>query len=213
MDKKINAKQIKTILIDYLLENYKTELIAIEVPYLFGYRRADLLAIIDNRTVAFEIKSELDTLAKLEEQVNDYIDVFNKVYVVLADKFQNYSLTYKIPKKVGILYISKDNKISLYRKAKEQKILNPEKLVYFFKKDEMNKLNNIDTGLSLRKTREKFLKINSIKTIVEYSKNILKNKYLEKYYTFLNEKGNYTIEEDLTILTGIEKNSRILQLS
>ena len=34
------------------------ELIASEVPYLFGYRRADLVAMINDNMVAFEIKSE-----------------------------------------------------------------------------------------------------------------------------------------------------------
>ena len=88
MDKINDAKHIKTRLIDYLLENYETEIIGLEVPYLFGYRRADLVTIIDNKTIAFEIKSELDSLSKLPAQIGDYIDVFNEVYVVLAEKLQ-----------------------------------------------------------------------------------------------------------------------------
>ena len=213
MDKINGALQIKTRLIDYLLSNYETELIGIEVPYLFGYRRADVVAIINNKTIAFEIKSELDSLSKLSSQINDYIDVFNEVYVVLAEKYRQSSIILNLPQKVGIYYIDKDNKIFLQRKAKEQKILNPEKLVYFFKKDEMIKLNNINSNFSLRKTREKFLKQNSIKNIVEYSKNILRNKYQEKYRTFLNEKGEYTVKEDLYLLTGLDANTQILQLT
>ena len=213
MSKKNDANQVKTLLIDFLIENYNIELIASEVPYLFGYRRADLVAMINNNMVAFEIKSELDSLSKLEAQINDYIDVFNKVYVVLAEKFRNYAVVSKLPKKVGILYINSNNKVINYRKAKEQKILNKEKLIYFFKKDELNKINNIDTKLSLRKTREIFLKINSTKKIVEHSKNILRNKYLTRYQTFIAEKGKYTIEEDLSLITGIEKNNHILHLS
>ena len=76
----------------------------------------------------------------------------------------------------------------------------------------MNKINNIDTKLSLRKTREIFLKINSTKKIVEYSKNILRNKYLTQYNKFIEEKGKYTIEEDLSSITGIGKNNHILHL-
>lgn len=213
MTSKINANNIKTILIDYLLENYEIELIASEVPYLFGYRRADLVALMNNNMVAFEIKSELDSLTKLEAQINDYIDVFNKVYVILAEKFKNCAVISKIHKKVGIIYIAKNGKISIHRKAKEQRVLNPKKLVYFFKKDEMNKINNIDTNLSLRKTRDIFLKINSTKKIIEYSKDILRSKYLKQYNTFIAEKGEYTISEDLSVITGIEKNNRILYLS
>lgn len=213
MDKINDAKHIKTRLIDYLLENYETEIIGLEVPYLFGYRRADLVTIIDNKTVAFEIKSELDSLSKLPAQIDDYIDVFNEVYVVLAEKYKRSSIVSKLPQKVGIYYIDKNNKISLQRKAKEQKILNPDKLVYFFKKEEMIRLNNINSDFSLRKTREKFLKQNSIKNIVEYSKNILRNKYQEQFRTFLNEKGKYTLKEDLHLLTGLDKNTQILQLT
>lgn len=213
MSKKNDANHIKTLLIDFLIENYNIELIASEVPYLFGYRRADLVAMINNNMIAFEIKSELDSLTKLEAQINDYIDVFNKVYVVLAEKFRNYAVVSKLPKKVGILYIDSNNKIINFRKAKEQKILNKEKLIYFFKKDELNKINNIDIKLSLRKTREIFLKINSTKKIVEHSKNILRNKYLTRYKTFIAEKGKYTIEEDLSLITGIEKNNHIFHLT
>lgn len=213
MDKINDAKQIKTRLIDYLLENYETEIIGLEVPYLFGYRRADLVTIIDNKTIAFEIKSELDSLSKLPAQIGDYIDVFNEVYVVLAEKYKRSSIISKLPQKVGIYYIDKNNKITLQRKAKEQKILNPDKLVYFFKKEEMIRLNNINSNFSLRKTREKFLKQNSIKNIVEYSKNILRNKYQEQFRIFLNEKGKYTLKEDLHLLTGLDKNTQILQLT
>lgn len=213
MDKINDAKHIKTRLIDYLLKNYKTELIGIEVPYLLGYRRADLVTIIDNKTVAFEIKSELDSLCKLSAQIDDYVDVFNEVYVVLAEKYKRSSIISKLPQKVGIYYIDQNNKISLQRKAKEQRILNPEKLIYFFKKEEMVRLCNMDSNFSLRKTREKFLKQNSIKNIVEYSKDILRNKYKAKYKTFLSEKGEYTIKDDLYLLTGSEKNSQILQLT
>jgi hypothetical protein len=213
MDKINGAIQIKTSFIDYLLNNYETELIGIEVPYLFGYRRADLVAIINNKTVAYEIKSELDSLSKLSAQIDDYVNVFNEVYVVLAEKYKRSSIISKLPQKVGIYYIDQNNKISLQRKAKEQRILNPEKLIYFFKKEEMVRLGNMDSNFSLRKTREKFLKQNSIKNIVEYSKDILRNKYQEKYKTFLSERGEYTIKDDLYLLTGSEKNSQILQLT
>ena len=77
----------------------------------------------------------------------------------------------------------------------------------------MNKINNIDTNLSLRKTRDIFLKINSTKKIIEYSKDSLKSKYLKSFDTFIAEKGEYTIAEDLSVITGIEKNNRILYLS
>ena len=213
MTNRINANNIKTILIDYLLKNYDIELIAAEVPYLFGYRRADLVAMINDNMVAFEIKSELDSLAKLEAQIKDYLDVFNKVYVVLAKKFKNCAVISRLSKKVGIIYISKNGDITIHRKAKEQKLLDPQKLVYFFKKEEMNKINNIDTKLSLRKTRDIFLKINSTKKIIEYSKDSLKSKYLKSFDTFIAEKGEYTIAEDLSVITGIEKNNRILYLS
>lgn len=212
MSQKLNAVQIKTILIDYLLDNYDTEFIATEVPYLFGFRRADLLAMVDNKTVSFEIKSELDSLSKLSEQIYDYIDVFNEVYIVLAEKFRNSPLISKIPKKVGILYVDMNDKIIYYRKAKVQKLLKKEKLIYFFKKDDLNKINNIDPKLSLRRTREIFLKTNTTKKIIEYSKDILRNKYLNQYKKFIEEKGKYTIEEDLSLITGTGKNNHTLYL-
>lgn len=213
MKQKFDANYIKTVVIDYLLDNYNIELLACEVPYLYGYRRADLLSIIDNETIAFEIKSELDSLTKLEGQLNDYIDVFNKVYVVLADKFKKNFKISKLPRSVGIIYVNNNAQINIYRKAKSRKILNKEKLIYLFNKNEMNIYNNIDKNLSLGKTRARFLKKNTIHSIVEYSKITLMNKYIKQYKKFMIEKGDYTIEEDLLLLTGINKNNYILEKS
>lgn len=213
MKRKFGANYIKTVIIDYLIENYDVELLACEVPYLYGYRRADLLSIINNETVAFEIKSELDSLNKLEGQLNDYIDVFNKVYVVLANKFKNKFEISKLPQTVGVIFIDNNLHINIYRNAKTRKILNKEKLIYLFNKNEMNTYNNIDKNLSLNKTRLKFLKNNTIHTIIEYSKITLRNKYAKQYKKFILEKGNYTIEDDLLLLTGINKDNYILENS
>jgi hypothetical protein len=63
---KINAKQIKPFLIDFLLQKKKSkyDLLVNEAPFLRGNRWADLLAIKKDNLIGFEIKSEADTFKK-----------------------------------------------------------------------------------------------------------------------------------------------------
>ncbi len=84
-----NEKKIKATLIDYLLREGRgsNNIICAEVPFLGGRRWADIVELKENSLVAYEIKSELDSLVNLSDQLADYMDTFNEVYVVLSKKF------------------------------------------------------------------------------------------------------------------------------
>lgn len=69
---KNDASFVKTSLIDFWLKNYTADLIANEVPFFKGNRRADLIMISNNNLLGFEIKSELDSLKNLKSQILDY---------------------------------------------------------------------------------------------------------------------------------------------
>ena len=85
---KNDASFVKTSLIDFWLKNYTADLIANEVPFFKGNRRADLIMISNNNLLGFEIKSELDSLKNLKSQILDYKKIFDFVYVVIDKKFK-----------------------------------------------------------------------------------------------------------------------------
>lgn len=109
-------------LIDYLEEKYDFDFIAREVPFSLGERRADLVAA-DRQlgvTHAFEIKSDNDTLNRLQGQLGSYRATFNYVHVVTTQKYlsavKEYGLWF------GILLIDEAGKISVERKPRKRQL-------------------------------------------------------------------------------------------
>lgn len=79
-----------------------------------GARRADLCIIIKNRIIAFEIKSEADSLVRLEGQIEDYLNYFDKVVVVTAPKFTE-QIKKNAPKNIGIWEVNNNSIIQKQR--------------------------------------------------------------------------------------------------
>lgn len=98
-----DASYYKTLIIDEFFNDLNIDLLVTEIPYLYGNRKADLVVIHDNKSIAYEIKSELDNLTKLNEQIRDYQEVFNEVYVVIADKFKISQEIKNLPKNIGLI--------------------------------------------------------------------------------------------------------------
>ncbi|EPU3407631.1 sce7726 family protein [Vibrio vulnificus] len=117
-----DEKQITCRLIDYLEEVYDFDFIAREVPFSGGVRRADIVAASKNNrsTYAFEIKSDSDTLARLDGQLQDYRGTFNYVYVVTTDKYLSAVKSYGLW--FGILLVSRDGTIVLVREARRRNL-------------------------------------------------------------------------------------------
>ena len=79
-------------------------------------RRVDLAVTSNNKIIAFEIKSEADSLCRLEGQVRDYEKYFDKVIVIADSKFKT-KLMEKLPDRVGFWEIT-NKKIKVIRKGK-----------------------------------------------------------------------------------------------
>lgn len=115
------ADRIKIKLTEYIInnkfENYtSSSLLMEEMPFLDKTRFSDL-SLIHDKMIAFEIKSHADSLIKLESQINDYIKVFDKLYIVVDSKFQ-FKLK-SIDNKIGIFIYNKEtNQLNKIRNAK-----------------------------------------------------------------------------------------------
>ena len=77
--------------------------------------KADLI-ILNGTSTAYEIKSERDSLTKLERQISDYRSVFASVYAIVGENHID-AATDLVPKDVGILRLTDRHRISTIRKA------------------------------------------------------------------------------------------------
>ena len=101
-----SAESIKAIIIDWLLNRHTNILIGNEIMYGSSRKVVDLLAIIDSKAIAIEIKSASDNLTRLPEQIQECHKVFDKVIIVSAPSHLN-SINSLIPKGIGLYTIDK----------------------------------------------------------------------------------------------------------
>ncbi|KJU76589.1 protein cII [Ectopseudomonas oleovorans] len=83
-------KDIKALFLDHLLKNGRinfSSLIVSEMNLAGKIRRVDLSIIQEKELIAIEIKSEKDSLARLNGQLEEYRKYFDRVIVVVAPKF------------------------------------------------------------------------------------------------------------------------------
>lgn len=197
---------IKSELIDCLLQRKEYDIIISELPFLGCTRLADLVAVSQNMTIAFEIKSEKDSLQYLTEQLEDYRQVFNLVYIVIAEKFYQNIQIKKLPKSIGIIRVSLKGKLSLKRKAIIRKNLNKNALLSLLWKKDMQKLTKLSKKQDLNQLRSFIIKNCSTSKIQYEAIQALLNRYQESYKMFLQDRGQYTSLEDLRTITGLKKN-------
>jgi hypothetical protein len=98
----LSEAAIKAIVIDHLFEKgmLRDAVLINEMVVANWSRRADL-AVANGRLTAFEIKSDLDTLSRLDGQVETYLQRFDKVVIVTTEKFYREVLQ-RTPDYVGV---------------------------------------------------------------------------------------------------------------
>jgi hypothetical protein len=80
-----------------------------------GECKADI-AILNGTATVYEVKSERDSLSRLERQVTAYAKVFASVYVITADTHVD-AVINSVPPEVGILRLNNRHQISTLRDA------------------------------------------------------------------------------------------------
>lgn len=83
-----------------------------------GSSKADLV-MLNGAIKVFEIKTELDGLAKLSKQLNDYQKIANEVHVVTDEKFAEKIKIEYADSCIGISVLDGKNKLQIIKKAKE----------------------------------------------------------------------------------------------
>lgn len=192
----MNELDFKIPLTEYFMGR-KDIALNFEFPFDFNRRRCDLLISSYEELIGIEIKSDMDNLYRLEEQLKSYYTCFNKVYVACGKR--HYKEISQIKGNFGIIFLTKDS-LAIKRKAKIKKELNVISILDMCDKISLEKITNL-------KSSSKSDLIMSI--ISKYKKNeiydIHRKAIYEKvsriYNTFIAEKGEVITREDITLLS------------
>ena len=203
VNKKWDEKRIKAQLIDDLIrKNQNKSIICSEVPLLGGKRWVDILEIKKDSLIAYEIKSDLDSIIKLQEQLDDYIGAFNEIYVVLSNKFIGKHTN--LPKHVGYFVIEPDEgKIILKRKSKKKIHLSKKKISYFLWKPDMP-IHLRKYKKSMDFIRNKLIKNSTTQSLQKLAIQALTRRYSDRFKLFLQEKSKKTHFSEISVLTKKE---------
>lgn len=100
---------------EVFLKKHKNNKAVMLSEFRVGTNKADCV-ILNGLSTCYEIKTELDNLKRLPEQLNSYIELFDKVYVVASknhiDKIKNIT-----PESVGIIELTNKNKLKEIKPA------------------------------------------------------------------------------------------------
>ena len=130
-----DEKKILTIL-DNLYSYFEKDT-SVLIPEMYVENSKADIVIFNGTSTVYEIKTELDSLNRLESQLNSYLKCFDKVYIVTTleniKKLENI-----IPDKVGLIEVTKRNALKEYKRAKSNKEnINKEELFRLLRQNEI----------------------------------------------------------------------------
>ncbi|WP_438833830.1 sce7726 family protein [Aeromonas oralensis] len=205
LNRKVLEGDIKSQLINYLKGKgwfEKKHALVNEFTIDGSSRRVDLCVFTEKHAYAFEIKSEADSLVRLEGQVSKYLDYFDKVIVVASKKHIENVLS-KTPEDVAVWEAS--DIIKVIRRGKLSKKLDIAKNIEMMKVSDLKKLIAFNGGKGGNKTRKELEKeaIHASPTQVRsFTLSGIMDRYLLTTNNFWDKvKDNYILPENLSLLS------------
>ena len=98
----------KNELIGYLIKHYKKTNTVTYNELKVGRSIVDM-AVFNGESIAFEIKTEYDTPRRLEKQLDDYLRLFDKCYVVVPEE-KVFDYIQCVDESIGVMSLSKSRK-------------------------------------------------------------------------------------------------------
>jgi hypothetical protein len=98
-----------------VLSQHTVHSTSIQTEFRIGTSIADV-AVFNGLATGYELKTELDSLRRLPTQIQDYLKVFDNVFVVTATGWVEEALAI-LPETVGILGFDEDSRITHVRSA------------------------------------------------------------------------------------------------
>ncbi len=106
----------KNAIFDMVVSNYKMENTVVFDEFKIGSSIADVV-MINGHCRVFEIKTELDKLDRLEEQISDYLKFADEVYIVCSHVHSDACKKIIDGSTVGLIVLDNHNKLKTIVKA------------------------------------------------------------------------------------------------
>ncbi|EPY5150116.1 sce7726 family protein [Klebsiella variicola] len=100
---------------EVFLKKHKSNNAVMLSEFRVGASKADCV-ILNGLSICYEIKTELDNLKRLPEQLSSYTELFDKVYVV-ASKLHIEKIKEIVPESVGIIELTDRNRLKEIKPA------------------------------------------------------------------------------------------------
>lgn len=206
VEERLLEPEIKAMVLNYLKDKRKLgEGTAIINEFTVdGYsRRVDLVLADRKHLIAFEIKSEADSLHRLDGQTKKYLEYFDKVIIVAASKHIN-KVMKTVPEHVAVWEVY-DGRIKVKRRGRIIPIADKAKLVDLMKLNELLKLSN-KLGLSIklrnRRSVEEVLENTSLSVLREAALQCIKERFFMTYSLFWKQVSvNQILPEHIDLLS------------
>lgn len=108
------------LLNQYLLKKYSLSTTSVFSEFKIGNSIADFVLLNGNAKV-FEIKTDLDSLDKLEKQINDYVQFADLVYIVTSSKHLQKIISDYSNSTIGVIEFTRRNTFKEHKKAESNK--------------------------------------------------------------------------------------------
>lgn len=183
-----NEAVIKSEFIKQVLIKGKTHVAIFELPVINS--RADLCKI-NSGSIAYEIKTDLDSFTRLEKQLNDYYQIFDEVFVICSTNRLK-EMVARIPNETGVFsYKITKNKKYIFKKerrSKQNRHINSEQQLKSLQNNELYSLMKDSKNKSRESVIDYILDSKTKDEINFQFKRCLKFKYFNQWNFF---KQNY----------------------
>ncbi|WP_198163652.1 sce7726 family protein [Pedobacter cryoconitis] len=139
------------ILNSYVLREHSLAETILLNEFKIGTSKADVI-VVNGTNKVFEIKTELDTPERLQNQVNDYFKAFTEVYLVVHHSMLAKYLG-RVDRHVGIMVFSENGNIdTIYTATPDHSRLDSTIMLKSLRKDEyLNLVRNLNGSIPIAK--------------------------------------------------------------
>jgi len=206
----LDEQCIKAAVIDHLLSTgaLNDAVLINEMVYANWSRRADL-AVANGHLHAFEIKSDFDSLRRLEGQIATYLERFDKLTVVVAPKYLS-SVLEMAPQQVAIWCALEEDsgvRIKVVRTGRKERVENRDVLIDYLLRDELYRFLKIQ-AVQVRRSNPRLQLVNLARTrplskLRAYVLHALKERHKDSFNAFIALRKETTSPKDLIALRKI----------
>lgn len=192
------ADSLKAAFIDFVLDNFDDSVvIGHEIMYGSSGRFADIVLLYKGYTYAVEIKSDSDSLSRINGQLHEYQRLFNYVIVVCGQKYSR-QLCQLLPKGIGLFQVNGNTVVKELRKPSRKTRLDKNEMLFSINSTYLSKQADFPTyNISTDTIRSKFAKKRT-SCVQEILYNYWESRMLPRFHNFLSDRGSQTLPVDLS---------------